>query len=463
MASSKRLCHSLAQNVVVSPSRAHHPCSSIHQQYGSSVRSFSSIPALRHPTRIPSIGDITPDGGAAFDSRQNEFRQGLVAAQKAKEQQESQLRSSSSSSQSPSLFAGPAVASTGAATAGGFNSSGVSASSAPATAGSSSGSVAGADASSSSASVQSESNAERASLFAKSLSSLSSGEESEQAAAGQESGGKKKSGPLASLIYGTTEGRNMEKELERSFSQVLARGKYVHSIVFHKVKPDRVDEYVELVGSWYPRLAKMQEHGVNLVGSWRTEVGDCDTFGKYKSDHHDDSSIPVSIADIKLLAVHIWEYRRYKGYHASQHSIRNHPELPAFDAKLKTLITSKRTSLMQEFSFWPTTPPRQLGGLFELRSYTLHPGNLLEWETHWRRGLRARREVMEGVGAWFVQIGDLNTVHHLWQFANLEERKVRREESWSIEGWGDTVHKTVPLIQTMKSRILIPLPWSPVA
>jgi hypothetical protein len=162
-------------------------------------------------------------------------------------------------------------------------------------------------------------------------------------------------------------------------------------------------------------------------------------------------------------AVHIWEYQRYQGYHASLNAIQHHPDYPEFEHKLKSLINGKRTSLMQEFSFWPTTPPRQLGGLFELRSYTLHPGNLLEWETHWRRGLKARREVMEGVGAWFVQIGDLNTVHHLWQFANLEERKLRREQSWSIEGWGDTVHKTVPLIQTMKSRILIPMPWSPVA
>lgn len=161
--------------------------------------------------------------------------------------------------------------------------------------------------------------------------------------------------------------------------------------------------------------------------------------------------------------VHIWEYQRYQGYHASLHNIQSHPGFPEFDHKLKKLIHSKRTSLMQEFSFWPTTPPRELGGVFELRSYTLHPGNLLEWETHWRRGLKARREVMEGVGAWFVQIGDLNTVHHLWQFANLEERKQRREQSWSVEGWGETVHKTVPLIQTMKSRILIPMPWSPVA
>ncbi|KAK8074398.1 Protein NipSnap-like protein 1 [Apiospora hydei] len=243
-------------------------------------------------------------------------------------------------------------------------------------------------------------------------------------------------GLLTNLIYGTKEGRELDAQLEASFSAVLARGKYVHSIVFHEVHPDKVDEYVDLVGKWYPRMASLEENKVNLVGSWRTEVGDCDTF------------------------VHIWEYQRYQGYHQSLHSISRHPDFAEFDRKLKTLIKTKKTSIMQEFSFWPTTSPRQLGGVFELRSYTLHPGNLLEWETHWRRGLKARREVMEGGGRL---IGELNTVHHLWQFANLEERKVRREQSWSVEGWAETVHKTVPLIQSMKSRILIPMPWSPVA
>lgn len=89
----------------------------------------------------------------------------------------------------------------------------------------------------------------------------------------------KRKGTLSSLIYGTKEGREMDREIEYSFSQVLARGKYVHSIVFHEVKGDQVDEYVDLVGSWYPRMAGMPENKVNLVGSWRTEVGDCDTFG----------------------------------------------------------------------------------------------------------------------------------------------------------------------------------------
>jgi len=313
------------------------------------VRSFAASPSAQKSFRAAALGDITLDSAKSFHEKQKEFRDGLVAAQQRKEQEERNARA-----------------------------------------------------------LEHES-------------------------------GQKKSGKLSSLIYGTPEGRELDKDIERSFSQVLARGKYVHSIVFHEVKPDKVDEYTQLVGSWYSQVASIPENKVHLVGSWRTEVGDCNTF------------------------VHIWEYRGYEGYHQSLHNIQSHADFPAFDANLKGLISAKNTSLMQEFSFWPTTPPRQLGGIFELRSYTLHPGNLLEWETHWRRGLKARREVMEGVGAWFVQIGDLNTVHHLWQFANLEERKKRREQSWNQEGWGETVHKTVPLIQTMKSRILTPCSWSPVA
>ena len=85
---------------------------------------------------------------------------------------------------------------------------------------------------------------------------------------------------MSSLIYGTPEGRELDKDIERSFSQVLARGKYVHSIVFHTVKPDKVDEYTELVGNWYSKMVSIPENKVHLVGSWKTEVGDCNTFGK---------------------------------------------------------------------------------------------------------------------------------------------------------------------------------------
>ncbi|KAI5294834.1 hypothetical protein KEM52_003061 [Ascosphaera acerosa] len=349
----------------------------------------SSAPAHR----VPSIRDITPTNVVSFRERQAVFRDQLEQQRqaKAKAQRESHAT---------------ATAATTAATA---------------------------------ASASQNGDALTASNGA-SDAQVASGEAGDRLAAAEETTRKgTKRGRLSNLIYGTAEGRKLDSDIERSFSEVVARGKYVHSIVFHEVKPHKVQEYAELVGNWYPKMAAIDANRVKLVGSWRTQVGDNDTF------------------------VHIWEYQGYEGYHSSLHEIGQHPEFADFDRRLKKLIKSKKTSMMQEFSFWPTTPPRQLGGIFELRSYTLHPGQLLEWETYWRRGLHARREVMEGVGAWFVQIGELNTVHHLWQYANLEERKTQRETSWNIQGWAETVHKTVPLIQTMKSRILVPMPWSPIS
>lgn len=187
----------------------------------------------------PSLGDIEPDQQETFNSRQKKFRAQLAEAQK---QREASAYSSPSSSK-------------GTATALG------SLSTAPTTGSSTTGNAA-------------------------------------QAAEKQPT---RKSGPLTNLIYGTKEGRELDAQIEASFSQVLARGKYVHSIVFHEVKPEHVEEYVKLVGDWYPRMASAPENKVHLVGSWRTEVGDCDTFGKWKAaprhiTHH--SNPPLTRASL---------------------------------------------------------------------------------------------------------------------------------------------------------------------
>ena len=114
------------------------------------------------------------------------------------------------------------------------------------------------------------------------LGSLSTA--TETAAEAKENEAQHKAGRLSNLIYGTKEGREMDAQIEASFSAVLARGKYVHSIVFHQVKPDKVDEYVALTGDWYPKVAAKESNNLHLVGSFRTEVGDCDTFGMLPHD-----------------------------------------------------------------------------------------------------------------------------------------------------------------------------------
>lgn len=196
------------------------------------IRTFASAPAL---CRTPALADITPEGVKSFDAKQKEFRERIAEQSKRKEPSQSSQASSNPSPPLPLSWPTTPTAPT-ASTARSPSSNSQS----PQAVGSHTGSS------------------------------------SAEPAPEEESGRK---GKLSSLIYGTKEGREMDREIEHSFSQVLARGKYVHSIVFHEVKPDKVDEYVELVGNWYPRMASLPENKVHLVGSWRTEVGDCDTFG----------------------------------------------------------------------------------------------------------------------------------------------------------------------------------------
>lgn len=254
-------------------------------------------------------------------------------------------------------------------------------------------------------------------------------------AAAQTAGG---SGLFKSFLYGSEEGKKDMADLEQSFSKALVRGKYVHEVGIHSVIPAAAPEYLDLVSKYYPLIAANPEHNVNLVGSWRHVVGDQDTY------------------------THIWEFKGYPGFHNSQVSIHKDPLYIEYLQKLRPLLRSRQSHLMQEFNFWGgTASPRQYGGIFELRTYDLKPGKLMEWETSWKRGLECRKQVMEPVGAWFTNLGDIHQVRHLWQFADLEHRRISRQKCWELPGWSDTVHETVELTQKMQSNILVPLSFSP--
>ncbi|KAJ2848742.1 hypothetical protein GGI22_005671, partial [Coemansia erecta] len=139
---------------------------------------------------------------------------------------------------------------------------------------------------------------------------------------------------------------------------------------------------------------------------------------------------------------------------------KTEPEYKELHQRLQPLLRERNSQVMLEFKFWPTHPPVTKGGVYELRSYTLKPGMLLEWEQNWRVGVECRRHHEEPMGAWFSQLGDLNQVHHLWQYPDLHVRKKVRESAWSENGWPETVLNTVPLIQSMSSRIMLPMAFS---
>ena len=188
----------------------------------------------------------------------------------------------------------------------------------------------------------------------------------------------------------------------------------------------------------YPRIAENPAHEVHHVCSMQNIVGETWKF------------------------THIWEYKGYAGYDKTSEIARNTKEYLDFRAALAKLVNRQTNSLHQEFAYLNTIPPQTLGGIFEKRTYSIKPGSLLEWSELWQDGLIARKQVMRPVGAYFSQVGPLNTVTHIWNFDSFAQRKAARDKCWEIEGWADVTHKTVPLVVTMDSEVMKALDFSPI-
>ena len=212
---------------------------------------------------------------------------------------------------------------------------------------------------------------------------------------------------LKSLLHGSDKAK-AEGVTAQSHSARVARGKYIHEIQRQSVIPEKADEYKALIADYFPKLAN-SDLPIRLAGSWEVTVGELETF------------------------YHIWEYDGYAGYDTAEQRLRSDPEFAKFTKALRPLLSNRSNWLTQEFSFWPSSPPRKTKGLYELRTYHLKPGHLLEWEQHWRRGLEARRKFVEPIGAWFTQIGGLHTVFHIWEYPSLDERKRTRDAAWQVD------------------------------
>lgn len=49
----------------------------------------------------------------------------------------------------------------------------------------------------------------------------------------------------------------------------------------------------------------------------------------------------------------------------------------------------------QSFSYWPMLEPRQGNNIYEMRSYRLRPGSMIEWGNNWARAINYRQKSQE--------------------------------------------------------------------
>ncbi|XP_011137825.1 protein NipSnap [Harpegnathos saltator] len=226
---------------------------------------------------------------------------------------------------------------------------------------------------------------------------------------------------------------------KESHSRMLSDKEVIYALHTHNIRPDSIDKYltnyeenVNLIHS------KKLDLNCELVGSWTVEVGDLDQ------------------------ALHLWQYTG--GYESVDHAQAVLSTDEAYQRLLRergNYLRSRHLQYLLAFSYWPPLVKRTDSNKYEIRSYSLKPGTMIEWGNNWAKAINYRRNNDEPFAGYFSQIGRLYNVHHIWCYKNLQSRKETRESAWRSPGWDECVAYTVPLIREMHCRILSPTTFSP--
>jgi NIPSNAP len=102
--------------------------------------------------------------------------------------------------------------------------------------------------------------------------------------------------------------------------------------------------------------------------------------------------------------------------------------------------------------------------IVEERCYTLKPGtDHLYYQDYNPRGLRIQTRILGNlIGYFHTEIGELNQVVHLWGYDSLAERERRRALLAADVEWQEYLKQSPDIIVEMKTRILVPAPFSPI-
>jgi hypothetical protein len=102
--------------------------------------------------------------------------------------------------------------------------------------------------------------------------------------------------------------------------------------------------------------------------------------------------------------------------------------------------------------------------IVEQRDYHVFTGRLNElvglYDSH---GIEIQQRYLGGlVAAFTTDIGALSTYTSLWRYDDFGEREKRRAALGVDPEWKTFLAQIQPLIHTQHSRILVPVPFSPI-
>ena len=154
--------------------------------------------------------------------------------------------------------------------------------------------------------------------------------------------------------------------------------------------------------------------------------------------------------------VHIWGYRDLADRARIRAEAAKEPNWPP---KIGEFVRAMKSEIVNPFAFVPEARPGKVGPIFELRYYTLKPGQLPDLAKGWEAKIPERIKLSPLVLAGGVEFGQANGFVHIWAYSSLDQRAQVRDEArkkgvWPPPGGPDR-------LLTQENKVLLPSAFSP--
>ena len=195
----------------------------------------------------------------------------------------------------------------------------------------------------------------------------------------------------------------------------------------YRLKPGTVAQAEERFGEALPARAKVSP----LAAFWHTEVGPLNRI------------------------IHVWPYDSFE----ARSRVRGEAtKLEGWPPNIREFVEEQESEIFIPAAFSPKFEPRHLGGIYEIRTYTMLPGALPTVTEKWAERIEGRTKLSPLAFAGSTELGGLNQWIHVWAYKDAAERFRIRAEAQKTGAWPPA---TRGQFTRQENMFVIPAAFSP--
>ena len=151
--------------------------------------------------------------------------------------------------------------------------------------------------------------------------------------------------------------------------------------------------------------------------------------------------------------IHCWPYEDL----AHRSKVRAE-RIPGWPPKIQEFIEEMESKIIIAAPFSPKMEPRKLGGLYEIRTYTMQPGVTPTVIERWGEVIEGRQKYSPLAFCGHTELGPLNQWIHVWAYKDAADRFAIRDKAREAGAWPPN---TRGMFTQQQNMFVVPAEFSP--